>query len=128
MPDVATAFRMYLGRGRSCYVEGEKWTVPDAIDLIHGARGMAVLAHPHLLKPGVPIEKLLSYPFDGIEAYYSMLGPARHRPWCEHAARRGLFITGGSDFHGSVMPNCHFGSSWAPETTLDFLHHHFLSL
>jgi predicted metal-dependent phosphoesterase TrpH len=128
VPDVASAFRLYLAKGKRCYAEGEKWTVSEAIEVIHGARGLAVLAHPHLIKAGFPLEQLLSHPFDGIEAYYGTLGPFRHRPWCEIAQRSSLFVTGGSDFHGSVKPEHPFGSSWAPEETLDLLHKHFLSL
>ena len=128
VPDVATAFRLYLAKGKSCYVEGEKWKVPEAIDVIHEARGLAVLAHPQLIRKGLSIDTLLAFKFDGIEAYYGSLGPLRHRAWCEIAKSRALFITGGSDFHGAVVPHEPFGRSWAPEETVDLLLHHFLSL
>lgn len=126
--DVASAFGHYLGAGKSCYVEGEKWTVAQAIDAIHEAKGKAVLAHPQLLKNRSMVEELLSFPFDGIEAYYGSMNADVSNRWCEIAKKHSLFVTGGSDFHGSVKPETRFGSSWTPEETLDLLYHHFLSL
>lgn len=126
--DVASAFSHYLGTGKSCYVEGEKWTVSEAIDAIHEAHGKAVLAHPQLLKTRSLVEELLVFPFDGIEAYYSSMNADVSRRWCEIAKSHSLFVTGGSDFHGTVKPDTRFGSSWTPEETFDLLYHHFLSL
>jgi predicted metal-dependent phosphoesterase TrpH len=126
--DVATAFHHYLGSGKSCYVEGEKWTVTEAIDAIHQARGKAVWAHPHLLKTRSLIEELAAFPFDGIEAYYNSMGTDANRRWCEIAHRHELFVTGGSDFHGTVKPETRLGSSWTPEETFTLLYRHFLSL
>ena len=126
--DVASAFRHYLGAGKSCYVEGEKWTVEQALDAIHAAKGKAVFAHPQLLKTRSLIEDLLVLPFDGLEAYYSSMNADVNRRWCDLAQRHSLFVTGGSDFHGAVKPGNHFGSSWTPEETLHLLHQHFLSL
>ena len=126
--DIVTAFNSYLGTGRSCYVEGEKWTVKEAIDAIHAARGKAVLAHPHLIKTGTRIEGLFAFPFDGIEAYYGSMSADINNRWCEIAKKHSLFVTGGSDYHGTVKPENRFGSSWTPEATLELLHRHFLSL
>ena len=119
--DVATAFRQFLGNGKSCYVKGERSTVSQAIDAIHAAGGLAVLAHPHLIKNSSVVEKVLALPLDGLEAYYAFMGDERNLRWKEVAKRHGLFVTGGSDFHGTIKPEARFGSSWAPESTLDLL-------
>lgn len=126
--NAALAFRHFIGAGKSCYVEGEKWTVAEALDAIHQARGKAVLAHPQLLKARSLIQELLALPFDGLEAYYSSMTSDVNRRWCEIAHSHGLFVTGGSDFHGVMKPENHFGSSWAPQETVQLLYHHFLSL
>ena len=126
--DVATAFRHYLGAGKSCYVEGEKWTVAEAIEAIHEAGGLAVFAHPQLVKARSLIEEALVFPFDGLEAYYNTMNAEVNRRWCEIAKKHGLFVTGGSDFHGTIKPEIRFGSSWTPEETLQRLIHHFHSL
>ena len=122
--DAVAAFRQLLGSGRSCYVPGRKSTVAEAIDAIHTAGGLAVLAHPHLLKKTSCIDELLSLPFDGLEAFYASMGKEENLRWEETARQRGLFATGGSDFHGKIRPERRFGSSWAPEPTVDLLDAH----
>ncbi len=126
--DVTSAFHRYLGEGKCCYVEGEKWTVQEAIDAIHASRGKAVVAHPQLIKTRSLVRDLLALPFDGLEAYYGSMTADVNRRWCAIAHECGLFVTGGSDFHGVAKPENRFGSSWTPETTFNLLHQHFLSL
>lgn len=123
VPDVATAFHLYLASGKCCYVEGEKWTTQQAIEAVRSAGGVAVLAHPHLIKTKSLIEPLLTLPFDGIEAFYAHMGAIENHRWKEIAERHGMFSTGGSDFHGKIKPEGRFGSSWAPESTLDRLYY-----
>ena len=60
---IKAAFQQFLGSGRSCYAPGKKSTVAEAIDAIHAAGGLAVLAHPQLMKKTFPIEELLSLSF-----------------------------------------------------------------
>lgn len=40
------AFKRYLSQGKSCYVKAEWCDIPEAIEVIHQAGGVAVLAHP----------------------------------------------------------------------------------
>src|SRR3954469_8103535 len=44
--DLRDAFERYLGNGKPAYVAKDRLAVADAIALIHGAGGLAVLAHP----------------------------------------------------------------------------------
>jgi len=125
--DIVEAFKRYLGEGKLCYESGKRWTAEQAIRAIHEAGGKAVIAHPHLIRKGSLVRDLLTLDFDGIEAYYAMMSPAENRRWVEIAHQHNLFITGGSDFHGSVRPKAVFGSSWAPEETVDLLYTHFCS-
>ena len=123
--DIETAFRQLLGSGKRCYADGEKSTVAEAIEIVHESGGLAVLAHPHLIKNSSLVDKVLALPFDGLEAYYGSMGEKQNHRWKEVAERRGLFVTGGSDYHGSIKPQGRFGSSWAPESTLDILYAHY---
>ncbi len=125
--DIGAAFKRYLGEGKLCFEKGERWTVEEAIEAVHRAKGKAVLAHPHLIKKGALVRSLLNLDFDGIEAYYASMAAAENGRWVEIAVRHKLFITGGSDFHGSVKPHSFFGSSWASEETVNFLYDHFSS-
>ena len=100
--DMEEAFRRYL---RPCNVE--KWVFPvaRAIDLVHAAGGVAVLAHPPFITPRRSrLERLVSafadMGLDGLEVYNSGTGDEQF-PWYMQLARKhGLIVTGGSDYHG----------------------------
>lgn len=109
------AFDIYLKDGGLCYAPGIKFTPLDVIQEIHKAKGKAVLAHPHFLRKGAFLRKILDLPFDGIECYYSKLDKALEVPWLKLAKQRGLLATGGSDFHGEFKPHIPIGCSWVCE-------------
>lgn len=111
------AFEKYLKEGGLCYAPGIKFSPKEAIDEIRKAKGKAVLAHPHFLKKGSFLRKLLDLPFDGIECYYAVLHKEQERPWLKLAKERGWIATGGSDYHGALKPHIPLGCSWVPEHT-----------
>lgn len=109
------AFERYLREGALCYAPGIKFSPQEAIDQIHKAHGKAVLAHPHFLKKGSFLRKLLDLPFDGIECYYAVLHKEQERPWLKIAKERSWIATGGSDYHGALKPHIPLGCSWVNE-------------
>lgn len=109
------AFKLFIGDGKSCFVQGEQISVEETIDVLHQANGFAVIAHPHLLK-NVSIEALLEFPFDGIECYYAQFAAWQNERWLKIAQEKSKLITGGSDFHGLLKPSIPLGSSWVDET------------
>ncbi len=62
--------------------------------------GVAVLAHPGQMNSWSIIPDLVAAGLRGIEAYHPDHAPADERRACEAAAAHGLFVTGGSDYHG----------------------------
>ncbi len=108
---VAQAFRDYLSKDKPAYVPKEKLKIKPAIDVIHQAGGLAILAHPISLgytkypRFGEEIIKLQALGLDGIEAYY----PSHDRyftQWLiDFAAQNDLAVSGGSDFHGDAKPD-----------------------
>lgn len=112
---IQEAFKKYLGDGRSCYVQGEYVTPEETIKILHDAGGIAVIAHPHLIKETKVLPRLLKMDIDGIECYYSKFQESEHRRWFKIAERHNLLITGGSDFHGDVKPSIPLGCSWIDE-------------
>ena len=112
---VAEAFEKYLSTGKPLYLPKEALTPRDAIALIHGAGGVAVMAHPGL----VPLDEAAfdarvtslaqKDGLDGIEAYYSQHSQADTDRFLALATRLGLLVTGGSDFHGTVKPHVPLG-------------------
>ena len=112
---VAEAFDKYLSTGKPLYLPKEVLTPHDAIALIHGAGGVAVMAHPGLvpLDEAALANRLESLAredgLDGLEAYYSQHSPADTDRFLALAARLGLLVTGGSDFHGIAKPHVPLG-------------------
>lgn len=105
------AFDRFLAKGAAAYVEKKRLSPADAIALIHGAGGAAVLAHPYQLKLDSPQEaerligELAELGLDGVEAIYSRHSRRERDFYVGVAKRRGLLVTGGSDYHGSYKPD-----------------------
>ncbi|NLJ79093.1 MAG: PHP domain-containing protein [Tissierellia bacterium] len=97
---IQEAFNLYLDRGKPAYAERYRLELVDTIDLIHRVNGLAVLAHPGLLRWKTTIDHCIDMGIDGLEAIH----PSHHRKdilyLIEQANKHGLFTTGGSDFHG----------------------------
>ena len=108
---IQDAFNRFLAKGAAAYVEKARLSPADSIALIHEAGGVAVLAHPYQLKlPSLEdteqlIAELAQMGLDGIEAIYSRHSSEERRIYAEMAKRRGLLVTGGSDYHGTYKPD-----------------------
>ncbi len=97
--DVESAFRQLLVPGKPGYVPQTYLRPQDAVALIARAGGVAVLAHPGRLRDESVIEELSEAGLGGIETFY----PTHDANMVAHvrgiAARYGLVMTAGSDFH-----------------------------
>lgn len=113
--DVKEAFQRYLGDGKLGYVPSSSFGVQETIDLIHRAGGLAVLAHPMLIRRNGVLRDLLEMNFDGIEGYYAKFPRNQEERWVLAGTRRGWMVTGGSDFHGAPKPHIPLGASWVGE-------------
>ncbi|MCD4742456.1 MAG: ribonuclease III [Desulfobacteraceae bacterium] len=110
------AFDKYLNKGKKAYVDKYKVTCKEAIEAIHNAGGISVLAHPGLIKDSknYSIEKLIKdlkkFGLGGIEAYYTSHTHEQTTNFITLAEEQGLIITGGSDFHGSLNQGVNIGT------------------
>jgi predicted metal-dependent phosphoesterase TrpH len=110
------AFDQFLGTGKPAYVDKQRVECVKAIEIIRGAGGVPVLAHPGLLDYKTEnqldemIGKLKNVGIQGVEVYYSGHTPDQTRLYAELAQRHGLLMTGGSDFHGAIQPEIEMGS------------------
>jgi predicted metal-dependent phosphoesterase TrpH len=108
---IREAFDRFLAKGAPAYVEKKRLCPADAISLIRNAGGVAVLAHPYQLKLSSleELERLVcdlaEVGLDGIEAIYSRHSSAERNSYAQLAARYGLLVTGGSDYHGIYKPD-----------------------
>lgn len=113
-PDVGTAIRTYLkgipGRDRI--------DASTAIHAIRVAGGFPVWAHPlggegeKRLTPeqfGAQLRTLLHLGIRGLECRYSRYSMEEIRFLTAQAGEHGLYITGGSDYHGTAKPGIQLG-------------------
>lgn len=97
---IKEAFQKYIGRGKPAYVPRYKFTPEEAIALIKDAGGVSVLAHPGLVREQDAIPQIIEMGIEGIEVYYPEHSEEQIAEYIALARRKGLLITGGSDFHG----------------------------
>lgn len=95
------AFKKYLSSGCPCYVAKDYINFNTAIDAIHDAGGLAVLAHPGLIPHWDETwNSIKDLPWDGIEVFYVEHENRDVRKYYEIAQQKGIACTGGSDYHG----------------------------
>jgi predicted metal-dependent phosphoesterase TrpH len=110
------AFEHFLGSGKPAYVDKYRIEYSKAIEIILGAGGIPVLAHPGLLDidDEHQLEKLIVHlkemGIQGVEVYYSEHDADQTRLFAELAERHHLLKTGGTDFHGATQPEIKMGS------------------
>ncbi|MDP8970898.1 MAG: PHP domain-containing protein [Actinomycetota bacterium] len=116
VPDLQAAFDRYLAEGRPAYVPKHALDPEQGAHLLIASGGVAVLAHPGPTFPAEHtgrwsrearntlrlIDRLTAAGLAGLEADHSAHDPATALLWRRVAARRGLLVTGGSDFHGDA--------------------------
>lgn len=128
--DSKDAFDKYLARGRPAYAKRRSLSAEDAFEIISGAGGVPVLAHPFTLglKRGELrdlVGDLVDLGLQGIEVYYSQHTPSRQKEYLKLATEFNLVATGGSDFHGARTPDLKlgrgFGALAVPDSVVDRL-------
>lgn len=115
-----------LGSSRLKIVRRDRVSAKESIELIHGAGGIAVLAHPYKVfwkgrispagrefddafheeyreKMTMILDRLIALGLDGIECFYSSHSRRETEYLWELAKERNVMITAGSDYHGSQM-------------------------
>jgi len=97
---VEEAFEKLLGQGKPAYVPRYKFLPQEAIALIKEAGGIAVLAHPGLVKEQRCVAEILKMGLDGIEVFYPQHTQEEIDYFLHLSRSNKLIITGGSDFHG----------------------------
>ena len=94
------AFDKYLKKGRPAWVPKSKMSALEAVELIHGAGGLAVIAHPGLNRTDDIIPDLVDAGMDGIECFHTKHSTVMSERYLEFADKYHLLVTGGSDCHG----------------------------
>ena len=105
-PDLGPFFEEYLVPGAKAFVARRWPSAEEAVELIHGAGGVSVVAHPYW-DVSAPeqvrdlVESLVrDVGLDGIESFYPPHTKAQTAHCLELCEEFGLTPTGSSDFHG----------------------------
>jgi predicted metal-dependent phosphoesterase TrpH len=111
VPDRDTAFARWLAEGRPGYVAHERIPLREGIALVQDAGGVAVIAHAWLptSRPVLTLDFLAGLAqgdpgqarLDGLEVNHQDHDASVREQLGGLAARLGLIVTGGSDYHGT---------------------------
>ena len=118
---ISEAFDNWLSPGRPGFVAREGAPPDEVIAQIHGAGGVASLAHPGLLRRDEWIAGLASSGLDAIEVYHSNHDDAAAHRYRSIADRLGLSVSGGSDYHADESHGAAPGSVSLPSADFDQL-------
>jgi len=99
-PTVDEAYVRFIGDDSPAYVPNRRIEAGRAIALIHGAGGIAVLAHPGRDFGDERIAELARLGLDALEAWYPGYDQMTTSSILWQCHKHGLDVSGGSDCHG----------------------------
>jgi 3',5'-nucleoside bisphosphate phosphatase len=100
--EMSAFFEEWLVPGGKAFVSRRWPHAAEAIELIHGAGGAAVLAHPFwdMDDPKAVAALVDDLDLDGVECFYPAHDRAQTKFLLDLCSKRGLSATASSDFHG----------------------------
>lgn len=112
---VREGFKKWLGSGGKAFVPRKTLALEEAVRLLAGLGATVSIAHPRLIHCPHPwleatIAALKPCGLTALEAYHSEHSEAAQRHCVDIAARHGLELTGGSDYHGQTKPDIALGT------------------
>lgn len=102
--DIRQVFKRYLVKGKPGYVAGKWASLEEALSWIHGAGGIAIIAHPARYKISATRLRQLIAEFKelggiGFEAISGSHSPDEELRMAQLANKFELYVSKGSDFH-----------------------------
>ncbi|MEM7155676.1 MAG: PHP domain-containing protein [Myxococcota bacterium] len=102
------AFDRFLKDGGKADAPIERIGVDEGLAMARAAGARVSLAHPHTLGQPALVRDLYvrfrDQGLEGIEAFYGRYGRAQSEVWLRLVREFDLVATGGSDFHGDLVP------------------------
>ncbi len=119
-------YRQLLGKGKAAYVSRWRLSPEKCVELIRGAGGVPVIAHPGQMKLTNNklrrlIRSLLPSGLGGLEVLHPSHPPHQVSAFERICAEFDLAPTGGTDFHGSITPDLTLGIGFGPLCVPDAL-------
>ena len=88
-------------------------SLEKAIAMIHESGGLAFLAHTFAYSPNIAnslLDILDNYKLDGLECFYTTFTEEQSNYLVSLCKEKGLYMSGGSDFHGTRKINHNLGT------------------
>ena len=110
--------------GKKAYVPVKFMSLINAIELIHAAGGIAVLAHPgnNVKEDEELLRKIIKSGIEGLEVYSTYHTNLQIEFYERQAELYGLIMTLGSDFHGETKPAIKLGDAPCKKSHEDIYH------
>jgi predicted metal-dependent phosphoesterase TrpH len=134
VPDIKTAFDLWLANDKPAYVGRPRLNPEEAISLARESGAVPILAHPHTLginrakQMADLLTRLKKAGLVGLEAWYPVYRRHEREGYADLARRFELVPSGGSDYHGKYKPGLDlavgYGDLYVPESTLEELRSH----
>ena len=110
VPDYQSAFDEYLAKGAKAYLSRKLYKPTEAVELMISSGAVPVLAHPftlNLVQEDLErfVDDLAAVGLRGIEGYHGDMPVEAQEPYRGIGRRKGLIVSGGSDYHGEMRPD-----------------------
>jgi predicted metal-dependent phosphoesterase TrpH len=107
-------FKRHISNPQSPFFIDESDLIPTAkevIEVIHQSKGLAFLPHAFQYEENVQdILNGLAATLDGVECFYSTFTETQTNFLLEFCTKNNLYVSGGSDYHGTNRPETSLGS------------------
>lgn len=113
------AFDKYIGNYGPAFEPKPEVSVPQALGVIHNAGGFAVAAHPGKLANISYLQEFIEMGLDGIEVWHPDHYQSQIEEFIALATKHGMYMTGGTDFHGEKDGHCYFAAAPVNQIVLD---------
>ena len=98
--DARQAFDQLIGEGKPAFIPRSGPGPAEVVGIIARAGGIASLAHPGLLRRDDLIPGMVDAGLAALEAFHSEHDSSATERYLALAKRYGIFVSGGSDYHG----------------------------
>jgi hypothetical protein len=115
--EAAAFYQKHLVLGTDVYIP-HAVDLRDVLEITHDIKCPIAVAHPHKIGDDEVVADLIKMGCQGMEGYYPETDESTLEHYRKWARREGLFITGGSDYHG-IYSTRELGSANVPDEVLE---------
>lgn len=121
LPSYEAAWSEYLGTGGKAWVDREKLSFQEGVDLIRAAGGVVSIAHPTMNLDLAALDRAAALGVHALETSHPAVGESDAAKLSDLCRRHGLIESGGSDCHGSRRGGPTLGRCRVPMSTVESL-------